>query len=65
MPFGYACVYNTNLKSEPEKQNADWLTDEINNIFIFKTVKSIKKDEEILIYYGDDWWKQYGKNIKK
>ena len=65
MPFGYACVYNTNLKSEPEKQNADWLTDEINNIFIFKTVKSIKKDEEILVYYGDDWWKQYGKNIKK
>ena len=32
MPFGYACVYNTNLKSEPEKQNADWLTDEINKI---------------------------------
>ncbi len=63
MPFGYACIYNTASKEKKEQeQNADWITDEENELFIFKAVKNIQKDKELLIYYGDDWF-EYHKNI--
>jgi uncharacterized protein len=52
IPFGFACIYN-----HSNTNNAEWYTDEENEIFIFKTIKDIKSGEEILTYYGsDNYW---------
>lgn len=52
IPMGFACFYN-----HSDTPNAGWYTDEVNEIFIFKTNKIIKKDEEIFTYYGDvNYW---------
>jgi len=54
IPFGFTCLYNhSNTES-----SAFWYTDEENRLFIFKTKRFIKKDEEILVYYGSEsYWK--------
>ena len=57
LPLGFGCIYNSSKILN--ENNAKWETDEKNNIFIFTSVKLIKKDEEILTYYGDKWWKNY------
>ena len=54
MPLGRGSVYNSSQNQE--EANAAWVVDMKSNIFIFKATKNIKKDEEILIYYGDGWW---------
>lgn len=52
IPFGFSCLYNHS--NDP---NAGWETDEENELFVFYTKKDIKKDEEILVYYGDNsYW---------
>lgn len=52
IPMGFACFYN-----HSDTPNAGWYTDEVNEIFIFKTNNFIKKDEEIFTYYGDvNYW---------
>jgi len=48
IPGGFSCFYN-----HSDLPNAFWYSDEENNIFIFKTNRDIKKDSEILVYYGD------------
>lgn len=47
VPMGFGCIYN-----HSNTPNAYWETDEENNIFIFTTKEFIKKDEEIVTYYG-------------
>lgn len=60
LPQGFACYYN-----HSEKPNAGWYTDNDNELFVFTTVKLIKKDEEILVYYGDiNYWTDGRANIK-
>lgn len=52
IPFGFSCIYNHS--NDP---NATWETDEENKLFIFSTIKDIKKDDEICTYYGDsNYW---------
>lgn len=52
IPFGFSCLYN-----HSDSPNAMWETDEENNIFVFFSIKEIKKDEEILVYYGgSNYW---------
>jgi len=52
IPFGFACLYN-----HSEIPNATWGTDNDNRLFVFSTVKDIKKDEEICTYYGgNNYW---------
>jgi hypothetical protein len=52
MPFGFSGLYN-----HSNTPNAFWYTDEENELFVFKTSREIKKDEEILVYYGDvNYW---------
>ena len=59
LALGFGCIYNSSKTLE--ERNSKWETDESNNILLFKSVKTIKKDEEILIYYGVNWWKKYEK----
>ena len=49
LPLGFGCIYNSALKLG--ENNADWETDEERNIFIFKAVKDIFINEEILTFY--------------
>ena len=59
LALGFGSIYNSSKTLN--ERTAEWITDEENNIFIFKTIKSIEKDEEIFVYYGDNWWKNYNK----
>ena len=59
LPLGYGCIYNSS-KVEGEN-NAIWNTNIDDNIFIFKSIKDIKKDEEICTFYGKNWWENYNK----
>ena len=59
LPLGYGCIYNSS-KTKNEN-NAIWKIDTNNNIFIFKSIKIIKKDKEILTFYGKDWWDNFNK----
>lgn len=50
--FGYGSLYN-----HADHANATWFTDIDRKLFLFYSQSDIKKDEEILIYYGDDsYW---------
>ena len=49
IPLGFGCIYNSAIVKN--KANADWITDLNNDVYIFRTIKDIKKDEEILTYY--------------
>ena len=49
--FGYASLYNSAEKIEDRMVN--YYTSEKDNIFIFKSVKDIKKDQEILSWYDN------------
>lgn len=48
IPLGFACIYN-----HSNTPNVDWETDTENEIFIFRSIRDIKCDEELLVYYGD------------
>jgi SET domain-containing protein len=54
--FGYAAYYNC-AKTWDEK-NVDWYTDHDDDVYVFKAVKDIEKDEELCIYYGDGFWEE-------
>lgn len=60
IPFGFSGLYN-----HSETPNAQWVTDEENELFIFTAIKDIKKDEEILTYYGgENYWSDGRKSTK-
>ena len=60
IPFGFSCIYN-----HSDNPNAAWETDEENQIFVFKAIKDIKKDEEIFTYYGgSNYWNDGRSNTK-
>lgn len=46
--LGFGSMYNASL---PGEENGSISHDLDNEIFVFKSVKDIKKDEEILLYY--------------
>ena len=49
LPLGFGSIYNTVI-NEDEK-TVDWKTNLELDIFVFYTIKDIKKDDEILTYY--------------
>jgi hypothetical protein len=55
--FGYASLYN-----HSDEPNATWYFEK--DRIVFKTLKPIKKDTEILVSYGTDYWKTR-KHIEK
>jgi hypothetical protein len=60
LPFGYACLYN-----HGECANSSWKTDTKHSLFVFFTQKDVRKDEELLVYYGpDSYWSEHP-SIKK
>jgi hypothetical protein len=50
--WGYGSLYN-----HSRQNNADWDTDEENNVFKFFTIKDIKSGEEIFTNYGEAYEK--------
>jgi len=48
--FGYCSMYN-----HVDNPNAEWEVLNENQLMI-KAIKDIKKDEEIFVSYGDDYW---------
>ena len=61
--FGYAAYYNC-AKTWDEK-NVDWYTDHNDDVYVFKAVKDIEKDEELCIYYGDVFWENLNNSKEK
>lgn len=49
--WGWGNLYNHS--SDP---NATWESDIENKTFQFIAIKDISPDEEILVYYGDNYW---------
>ena len=62
--FGYGSIYNC-AKSE-KKRLVDYNCDEEKDVYVFKAIKNIKANTEILSYYGDNWWmfEDYKKKLK-
>lgn len=56
--FGFASMYN-----HSDISNAEWKIDD--NFVIIKCVKPIKKDEEIFINYGNQYWETRNNLEKK
>ena len=63
IPFGFACVYNCVGNSGDE--SATWECDEERDIYVFKAIKDIEADTEILLYYGDSYMTQINFKINK
>jgi SET domain-containing protein len=57
IPFGFACLYN-----HSNTPSAAWETNEEDKLFYFSAIRDIKKDEEILVYYGGDNYWNDGRN---
>jgi len=50
IPLGWGCIYNTSNRDG--ENNAYWVTDVENDLFIFRPTRDIEKGEEILTYYN-------------
>lgn len=59
LAFGYCSLYN-----HRDDNNASWKISDDNSIITFFATKNIKKGEEIMVNYGDGYWKSR-KNIIK
>lgn len=57
MLLGFGCIYN-----HAEEPNADYTINMKRRIFTFKAERTIQKDEEIFVSYGDKWFKS--RNLK-
>ena len=51
--FGFGSLYNTALTKK--ESHITYSCDSERKCFIFKTIKDIQPDEEILTFYGTDW----------
>ena len=49
--LGYGSYYNHS--SEP---NIEWISDEVNRLLVFRTLREIAPGEELLSNYGDSYW---------
>lgn len=57
--LGMGSIFN-----HSDNNNADWVTDEIRNLYSFYAIKDIKKDEEIFTNYGRLYKDVVGTNNK-
>jgi len=57
--LGMGSIFN-----HSKENNADWITDEVRNLYSFHAIKDIKKDEEIFTDYGELYNKVVGTNNK-
>jgi len=56
--LGYGSLYNSSL--DDKTNNVDWITDEVNEVFIYTAVIDIVEGSELYIYYDN-----YEFNTKK
>jgi len=57
---GYAMLYN-----HSQKPNASWRSNMENNTFEFYSLRKIKPQEEIFVWYGDvDYWNDGRSDVK-
>ena len=49
--LGYASIYN-----HKDTNNAEWDFDPDKDVLVIKSVKNIKKGDEIFVNYGDKYW---------
>lgn len=57
--FGYGSLYN-----HSDNYKALWEPQPENNIIIIRAVKSIAKNEEITVSYGDSYWTSRSNKVK-
>lgn len=57
--LGFGCIYN-----HADEPNADYNLNLNKRVATFKAKRDIKKGEEILISYGEDWFKSRGLSPK-
>ena len=51
LPLGNGIFYN-----HADEPNAEYLHDEDNGVMVFKAKKDIKKNQEIFVSYGKEWF---------
>ena len=54
IPLGFACIYN--CAKSIEGRSIDWDCDEERDLYVFKATKDIAANEELLSYYGPEYW---------
>ena len=54
IPLGFACIYN--CAKSIEGRSIDWDCDEERDLYVFKATKDIAPNEELLSYYGPEYW---------
>lgn len=60
LPLGYGAIYNHAVNP-----NADYLYDIERGIITFKAIKTIKKNEEIFVNYGSNWFPSRAAKCKR
>ncbi len=58
--LGYGCIYN-----HAEDPNTDYTINITNRIATIKAVRTIPKDHEIFLSYGDEYFTSRGLKVKK
>lgn len=60
VPTGFGLIYNH--ATDP---NATYHFDEESELLTFKALRPIKKEEEIVVYYGHDWFAERKMEVKR
>ena len=58
--FNAGSMYN-----HSDEPNAKYYLNDSKNVIVFHALKPIKKDDEIIVSYGEKWWKLRGKEFQK
>jgi uncharacterized protein len=53
--LGYGCIYN-----HSDEPNADYVIHAKKHLVTIKADRAIRKDEELFVSYGDDWFTSRG-----
>ncbi len=60
LPTGYGIIYN-----HADEDNCEYHVNTKRRLMTYKAIKNIKKDEEIFVSYGEDWFGSRNKKAKK
>jgi len=63
LPLGYGMIYNCG--NSPREVNARYFHSSNKGLFIVESFRKILKDEEILLYWGDDYYNTWIKTNHK
>lgn len=60
IPFGFGEIYNSSERKQDA--NANYFSYPEQNLVVFRALKNIKKDEEILVWWGENYFNHWIKN---